>query len=259
MKYYIQSETVYSFCKLNALNYKSVLNSINYYLKKNDSNDISIKSIIEKVLKKYLLARNNKIILEQSHLLKKNIPIFSNEMKNICYYLNISCKNVTYISKKGYDMRSTIILIHYYSKQVNKKGNRIIKAREFDRLMKKFKKEEQKDIKIAILMFLANLTKDKQGVFDLLYNDVIIPKANKFVFLLNLPYHCLNDVINDIAIDIWKLIGRLLPYEKEQIYKFVHIFLNFKKHEIYDRYQIKDISLFSKFCNGEKELIDFIH
>lgn len=258
-KYSIDNVTLYYYCKINNLKYQNISASIRYYVSKSTT-DFLLDDIVRNSIEIHIKIRNKKIILDQSLNLKKNIDISISEVKTLCKLLNLSSKNIIFISKKGYNIRSIIILMYYCASKRNKIGNKTMKTKDFQKLIIHFKEKMFDDIKIAILLYLAKISIKKEEIFNILNDGFILKKARKLVRKGYFPQHCTEDIASDYSMYMFELIDYLLPFEKEQVFKYVNIVLNNKISEIYQKYHQKEISLFTKInkYGNEKELIDYI-
>jgi len=99
------------------------------------------------------------------------------------------------------------------------------------------------DLKIAILLYCANIDISRNEIFELLNDGFILKKARKIARNYNINNQYIVDIISDINLALLNMIDLLLPYEKEQIYKYINLKLKTIVPLLVLKYKNKDLSL----------------
>ncbi|MDD2391631.1 MAG: hypothetical protein PHU94_01675 [Bacilli bacterium] len=245
-KYFYDKTSVYRFCFIECLTYQNVASSIRYILKKNNYS-ITIDIAVSEAIKIHTKIRNNRIVSKLIEGIKQNVSFMNSDRNLACRKLNVSSKNVCYITKRGYDPRSAIIIIYYASDNVNNKGEKIISSKSFNKIISNYQLYKNNikklDIKIAILLYCANINVSRNDIFQLLDDGFISRKALKLSRKYNINPQYVDDIINDLSFDLLKIIDVLLPFEKEQVYKYINLTLQTTLYLSIAKYKSKDLSL----------------
>jgi hypothetical protein len=236
--------------------------SARYFLKKNN---YSIEEAVENAINRCIISRNKHIMIELISQLKEKKPYTSSYIKAMCNKLKVSSKNVCYITKRGYDPRSAIIIIYYSTDKFNKKKEKIISTKWFNKIISDYELYRNDlaklNFKTAIVLFCADII-SRNDVFKLLDDGFILGKARKLVRNKNMNYQLVEDIKSDITIAVIDIINSLLPYEKEQTYKYINLKLIPLMLLLSIKYSHRDISLDSPRFPGNsgssKTLMDYI-
>jgi hypothetical protein len=246
VKYFYNNISLYCFCTHENLPYQNVASSLRYILKKNNYL-IDFDKAIDQAIKTHIRIKDNRIIIDLIKELKQNIPITKCNIKSVCKDLHLSSKNISYITKKGYDHRTAIIVLYYYSDKLNNKNEKIISTKLFNKIIFSYKSYKnninEMDLKIAILLYCANIDISRNEIFELLNDGFILKKARKIARNYNINNQYIVDIISDINLALLNMIDLLLPYEKEQIYKYINLKLKTIVPLLVLKYKNKDLSL----------------
>lgn len=251
-KYFCDFTTVYNFCKLNNIYYQSFCSSIRYRIK-NTKNDLNY--IIKDVKEVYLNKRNKNIILKHIEILKNDNKIKNKHFLQDCKFLNISSKNVNYISKLNYHPSMVLIVLFFFVKDKNTRGQVVINRKKFEKLLETIKTD--KTLKNGVLLYITN-DKTIDEIYELIDKNLIPRKARKILRKYSLPSDSIEDIESELTIKLFTIIRTLLPYENEQIYKYIHIMLNSTISEIYINNRRIEMSIYKKVNNSDKKLIDYL-
>lgn len=187
-KYFCGCTTVYKFCKLNNINYQSFCSSIRYRIKKTKNN---LNDIIIEVKKIYLNKRNKKIIIKHIEYLKNNNKINNKGFLQDCKFLNISSKNVNYISKLNYHPSMVLIVLFFFVENKNKKGQVVINRRKFEKLIANIK--INKTLKNSVLLYIINYDNINE-IYKHIDENLIPRKAKKILYKYSLPLDSIEDI-----------------------------------------------------------------
>lgn len=262
-KFIYKNVDLYNSCIREDLHCKKVVASIKYFLKKNNC---GIEKTVKKVIDRQITKKNNHIIKKLINNLRINETYTKSYIKLICTNLKVSIKNVTYITKRGYDPRSAIIIIYYASNKVNNTGKKSISKKLFDKIISSYEiylnYPTRVNLKTLMLLFCSCIKISRNDIFTLLDDGFILKKARKFVRDNDIDYQSIGDIASEINIGVIEIINSLLPYEKEQIYKYINLKLKSLMHSLLIKYKNRDISLDSpRFTNSfriSKPLLDYI-
>ncbi len=161
--YFYNDLTFYRFCKIEELNYKYAIRSIEYYMKKNK--EVGKADIIKKVANIYL---NLKKIKEHILIFKKiNSNISSMNINEVCKKLSINRRCVYKVLKYGFSKNCAISMIYFlYDNESQMKGisNKQIKQIKNDIDTSKCNNE----LKYQFFNYYSDISK-KQAVESIYY------------------------------------------------------------------------------------------
>jgi hypothetical protein len=237
-----------------------VTSSARYFLKKDNC---SIGEAVKKAIIRCIIIKDKHIMTNLVSNLRENKPYTKSNIKSICKKLKVSSKNVCYITKRGYDPRSAIIIIYYSSDKFNNKGEKIISTKCFNKIISEYKLYKDNltkiNFKTVMVLFCAGII-NRNDIFTLLDDGFISGIARKFVRTGNMNYQL--RMMRESTIAVIDIISTLLPYEKEQIYKYINLRLIPIMILLSIKYKHKDISLddprFPGNSGTSETLLDYI-
>jgi hypothetical protein len=236
--------------------------SARYFFKKDNC---SIGEAVKKAMDRLIATKDKHIIINLISHLREKSPYTKSYIKSMCNKLKVSSKNVCYITKRGYDPRSAIIIIYYSSDKFNNKGEKTISTKWFNKIISDYELHRNNltnlNFKAVMVLFCAGII-NRNDVFTLLDDGFILGKARKFVRNKNMNYQLIDDIKSEITIAVIVTIDLLLPYEKEQTYKYINLRLIPLMLLLSIKYKNRDISLdgpiFPGNSGSSKTLMDYV-
>jgi len=251
-----------SFYITEKLSYQSMASSARYFFKKDNH---SIEEAVEKAINRRIIARNKHIMIDLISHLREKRSYTSSYIILMCNRLKVSSKNMCYITKRGYDPRSAIIIIYYSTDKFNKKKEKTISTKWFNKIISDYELHRNNlaklNFKTVMVLFCAGII-NRNDVFTLLDDGFILGKARKLVRNKNMNYQLIEEIKSEITIAVIDIINSLLPYEKEQTYKYINLRLIPLMLLLSIKYKYRDISLdgprFPGNSGNSKTLMDYI-